>query len=342
MDHRITSFPFDRYFPSEGHRVRQLLMDGVWSPSDLDHLLEGLSMISVNAWFVRDLFRRRLNTRVELPSIRQIDIRISADDMTELDTFRDGLQSFCNQANHLQRIRLLLSDTYESETQAGTLLTYFQSSHKLWTHEACTVKLIMEELYDDQKELNANAVLQTLPCQVYPPRSSWLRDTYPSRLSRYVPLERPSIETLRRQRLEDTPEEKTLTHVNLKDLKCPITHELFVHPVVATDGQTYERDAIQQYFASAYARVDRTHWKTPLTGTIVTTTEVYPNHRLKAILDTMLNEMTPSLEEDPLWSRDEFRQSKQQSRWNPNGRRTTVLSCRFVRKKKKQPRKKKH
>jgi len=30
-------------------------------------------------------------------------------------------------------------------------------------------------------------------------------------------------------------------------LRCPLTKQTFVHPVVASDGQTYERDALLKY-----------------------------------------------------------------------------------------------
>lgn len=32
------------------------------------------------------------------------------------------------------------------------------------------------------------------------------------------------------------------------NLRCPITHELMKDPVMATDGHTYEREAIMKWF----------------------------------------------------------------------------------------------
>ena len=32
-----------------------------------------------------------------------------------------------------------------------------------------------------------------------------------------------------------------------ESLRCPITQEIFVHPVLAEDGYTYEEDAITQW-----------------------------------------------------------------------------------------------
>ena len=35
-------------------------------------------------------------------------------------------------------------------------------------------------------------------------------------------------------------------------LLCPLTKQVFVHPVVASDGQTYERDALLEYLKTPY------------------------------------------------------------------------------------------
>ena len=40
-------------------------------------------------------------------------------------------------------------------------------------------------------------------------------------------------------------EDDTKTVVFFYDMRCPLTGEIMVDPVVASDGRTYERDAIQ-------------------------------------------------------------------------------------------------
>jgi len=53
---------------------------------------------------------------------------------------------------------------------------------------------------------------------------------------------------------------------------CPITHQLFVDPVIASDGFSYERSAIDQWFKSSD--------KSPVTGTKITRALI-PNHALR-------------------------------------------------------------
>ena len=55
-----------------------------------------------------------------------------------------------------------------------------------------------------------------------------------------------------------------------EELLCPITTSLFVDPVVTADGQTYEREAIEKWFASG-------HGTAPLTGEPLAHTYLTPN-----------------------------------------------------------------
>lgn len=56
-------------------------------------------------------------------------------------------------------------------------------------------------------------------------------------------------------------------------LRCPITHEPLKDPVVAADGHTYERNAIQRWFAQSP--------RSPITNVAVPSTMVYPNRALR-------------------------------------------------------------
>ncbi len=57
---------------------------------------------------------------------------------------------------------------------------------------------------------------------------------------------------------------------------CPITLERFTDPVVASDGWTYDRFAIEQWMAkSKQSPCDSSHTLAPV---------LYPNHTLKAVL----------------------------------------------------------
>ena len=58
---------------------------------------------------------------------------------------------------------------------------------------------------------------------------------------------------------------------------CPITNEVFVDPVVAADGNTYEREAIQRWLAGS----DRS----PLAGVQLRSKELVPNHALRHVVE---------------------------------------------------------
>eukprot|EP00936_MAST-01D_sp_MAST-1D-sp1_P000319 g319.t1 len=66
-------------------------------------------------------------------------------------------------------------------------------------------------------------------------------------------------------------------------LLCPITKELMQDPVVAADGHTYERDAIQAWIQQqgqrGHGRVN-----SPMTGAPLQSTELTPNHSLKSAI----------------------------------------------------------
>jgi len=57
---------------------------------------------------------------------------------------------------------------------------------------------------------------------------------------------------------------------------CPITHDVMREPVVAADGFTYERTAIEEWF--------RTSSKSPVSGEILTSRRVYTNQAIRTFL----------------------------------------------------------
>lgn len=63
---------------------------------------------------------------------------------------------------------------------------------------------------------------------------------------------------------------------------CPITQDIFLEPVFAEDGHTYEKDAIKKWF--------ETHNTSPLTNKKLYSTRIIPNHNLNAqIIDYIEN-----------------------------------------------------
>ena len=61
------------------------------------------------------------------------------------------------------------------------------------------------------------------------------------------------------------------------ELCCPITTELMDDPVMATDGHTYERRAIEQWFATGKAT-------SPKTGEALAMIAVFPNHSMRSMI----------------------------------------------------------
>jgi len=61
-----------------------------------------------------------------------------------------------------------------------------------------------------------------------------------------------------------------------ESLLCPITHELFRDPVLAQDGHTYEREAIENWV--------RKNGTSPTTGQQLSLEHLYPNHIVKQLV----------------------------------------------------------
>ncbi len=71
-----------------------------------------------------------------------------------------------------------------------------------------------------------------------------------------------------------------MKQVILKELECPITHEMMVDPVMAADGHTYDRPSIERWFAA--------HNTSPLTGARLETKKLTPVYSLRNLVDKYL------------------------------------------------------
>ena len=63
------------------------------------------------------------------------------------------------------------------------------------------------------------------------------------------------------------------------DFMCPISQDLMKDPVITADGQSYERDDIEQWFRNG----NRT---SPSTGAVLPHTDLTPNHALRNAIET--------------------------------------------------------
>jgi len=67
-------------------------------------------------------------------------------------------------------------------------------------------------------------------------------------------------------------------HSEMKSFFCPITRERFIDPVITiADGHTYERHAIEAWLSS--------HQTSPLTGAILPSIQIVPNHTLRCSIE---------------------------------------------------------
>lgn len=62
-----------------------------------------------------------------------------------------------------------------------------------------------------------------------------------------------------------------------ESLICPITQEIFVHPVLAEDGYTYEKDAITQWIEQ--------NGTSPVTRERLSLTRLRPNRAISDAVD---------------------------------------------------------
>lgn len=62
----------------------------------------------------------------------------------------------------------------------------------------------------------------------------------------------------------------------MKALTCPISYNVFKDPVVCSDGHTYERKYIEDWLEISN--------KSPMTGMIIFSRHLYPNHLVKSML----------------------------------------------------------
>jgi hypothetical protein len=70
-----------------------------------------------------------------------------------------------------------------------------------------------------------------------------------------------------------------LNHQVQSSIRCPLTLEPFVDPVIASDGHTYERSAIMQLFS-----MDRSARVSPLTRAPFTNFNLIPNYSMRSLV----------------------------------------------------------
>ena len=68
-------------------------------------------------------------------------------------------------------------------------------------------------------------------------------------------------------------------------LRCPITKQRFIDPVLATDGHTYERDAIERWFLN--------HDTSPVSEELLPSKQLAPNQNLYWMLQLTLPDVSP-------------------------------------------------
>lgn len=105
--------------------------------------------------------------------------------------------------------------------------------------------------------------------------------------------------------------------------ECPITGELMVDPVVAADGHTYERAAIEEWF--------RAHATSPLTRATLSCRTLLPNFALKkAISEFRGGDVIPSLTQQGFFAQANPPSTSEEindegNSWKPEGMSCAIL-----------------
>ena len=66
---------------------------------------------------------------------------------------------------------------------------------------------------------------------------------------------------------------------------CPITHDVMEDPVVAADGHTYERAAIERWVAKKLM--------SPKTGGVLGSATIFPNHSIRSQIREWQEKQSP-------------------------------------------------
>ena len=78
---------------------------------------------------------------------------------------------------------------------------------------------------------------------------------------------------------DQRPRSTTSTRSNIPNsFLCPILHDMMSDPVMAADGHSYERSAIENWF-------NRGGKLSPLTGVLLTSQTLTPNHSLRKAIE---------------------------------------------------------
>ena len=93
-----------------------------------------------------------------------------------------------------------------------------------------------------------------------------------------------ALETLKKRDAAEDKEPESKPDIPEKFM-CPITHKAMRDPVLAFDGHSYERAAIEKYL--------KEHGKSPITGDEAVTHMVFPNNVLKSMIDDFIEEEEP-------------------------------------------------
>jgi len=104
-------------------------------------------------------------------------------------------------------------------------------------------------------------------------------------------------------------EEETFDHELLPpSCRCPITQDVFLSPVVASDGHTYEKQALLNWFSSG-------SYTSPMTRVQLNPRALYPNRAMKALIDDYKKLHRRHSQLEATMSEDDGDESTTQSTW---------------------------
>ena len=99
---------------------------------------------------------------------------------------------------------------------------------------------------------------------------------------------------------EDTNQEVDVLQMPT-ELKCPITIELMMDPVVAADGFAYERSAITRWLLAKGT--------SPVTNLQMPSMKLYTSHTLRSLIDSWITKNPRWHVENPEWLAEQVREN---------------------------------
>jgi hypothetical protein len=153
-------------------------------------------------------------------------------------------------------------------------------------HQALQVNKALAERLEQQEQLNQAMVEQTVLDQALQVNKALAERLEQQEQLNQAMVEQTVLDQALRVNNALVEQQKQEHQAALEDLMCPITCELMDDPVIAEDGQTYEREAIATWVAG--------HGTSPMTRQRMANMLI-PNRTVKTVINRMRKQSAEGL-----------------------------------------------